>query len=187
MTLFTSTCRVRTCRKTKNALLSEDVVVKNAATIDVNVPSRLFAASVYHNGVLFTSSAQQQGNILLRNPDSGDLVFFGKTSLQNLSARVVPGAYDVYYSHLNGEEVPQNRMARFHEDLVVTAPSLSQKGGGGAQLHVNSIQITGQMLMNDSPMPVNEYDDGLLSHSVGGGLGATGQHPQPELRGAGPE
>jgi hypothetical protein len=30
-------------------------------------------------------------------------------------------------------------------------------------LHVNSIVATGLMLMNGSPMPVSEYDDGNLS------------------------
>ncbi len=147
----------------KNALIAEGQIIKGAVTIDVNVPSRLYGASVFHNGLLFPASAQQMGNILLRNPDSGDLLFFGKTSLQNLSALVVPGTYDVYYSHLNGVEVPQNQMARFQEDLVVAAPGPYIQMGEGPEFHVNSVQITGQMLMNDSPMPASEFDDGLLS------------------------
>jgi len=147
----------------KNAHLSS-VVVKSAATLDVNVTSRLFSAPVYHNGELFPVSQQQVANMLLRNPDNEDLAFLGKTSLQNLSALVVPGTYDVYYSHLNGDEIPRNTMARIIQGLIIDPPGpVLQGGGGGVQLHVNSVSITGQMLLNDGPMPVSEFDDGLLS------------------------
>jgi hypothetical protein len=148
----------------KNALLSEGLIVKSAVVVDVNVPSRLFAAPVYHNGVLFPASQQQSANMLVRNLDSGDLAFIGKTSLQNLSALLIPGTYDVYYSHLSGDEIPRNTMARILEGLVVEAPGpVLQGGGGGIQLDVTSVQITGQMLLNDAPMPASEYDDGELS------------------------
>lgn len=146
----------------KNATLSTGVLVNSAEVFNINVTSSLFSAAVYHNGLLFPALQQQQANILFRNLASGDQVLFGKTSQQNLSAQMLPGIYDVYYSHLSGNEVPQNKMARFQQGLVVNAPGPSFNEGEN-QLQVNSMLATGQMLMNGSPMPVSEYDDGLLS------------------------
>jgi len=145
----------------KNAIINAGVIVKSPAIIDVNVVSRVFSVPVFHNGGLFPASAQQHGNILLRDLDSEDLVYFGKTSLQNLSKRIIPGSYDVYYSHLNGDDVPQNTMARIHEDFVVPPPGPMIQLDSD-QIYVNSYQLSGQMLLNDAPMPATEYDDGWL-------------------------
>ena len=145
----------------KNALLGA-AVIKTPANIDIDVPARLFQTAVLHNGVLFPAAQQQAANMLLRNGDSGDLAFIGKTSLQNLSALVVHGTYDVYYSHLSGTEIPQNKMARTMQGLVIAAPGPAIQGGGGPQLNVNSVVMTGQFLLNDAPMPASEYDDGLI-------------------------
>jgi len=146
----------------KNATLTADIAVMNADVFNINVVSVLFAAPVYHNGVLFPASQLQQGNILFRNLVSEDVVFFGKTSQQNLSALIIPGTYDVYYSHLSGDQVPQNQMARIWQGLVVNPPG-PMLDEDEPELHVNSILASGQMLLNDSPMPASQYDDGFLS------------------------
>lgn len=147
----------------KNAHLSS-LVVKSDQTVDVDVGGRFFAAPIYHNGALFPADQQQIASIILREPAGVDRALLGRTSQQNLSAMVVPGTYDVYYSHLNGDEIPQNTMARFMSGLIIDPPGpvLTGGGGGGIVLEVNSVSITGQMLLNDAPMPALEYDDGLI-------------------------
>jgi hypothetical protein len=146
--------------KNQDAVLGE-VAVKSAGTIDINVAAGYFAAPVNHNGVLFPASPLQMGNILLRNPASEDYLVLGKTSLQNLSAKVIPGTYDVYYSHLNGDQVPQNSMARIMQGLIIDPPGPTIQGGG-LSINVDSVVMTGQMLLNNALMPASEYDYGLV-------------------------
>jgi len=142
----------------KHAIISEGTIIQGAVTLDIDVVARQFEASVYHNGVLFPASLQL-ANILLRNLSTGDLVFLGKTTLQNLSALVIPGTYDVYYSYLAGDQIPLNQMAKFRDGLVVSPPGDVVRG---AQLNVNSIVANGSMLLNGAAMPASEYDDGIL-------------------------
>lgn len=146
----------------KNAIIEEGLSVKIPATVNINVPARLFSASVYHNGALFPAAQSEIANILLRNTNTGDQALLGKTSQQNLSVLVVPGAYDVYYAYLNGVEIPTNSMARFQENLVISPVGPVIQGGGGTQLLVESTVVSGNMLLNDAPMPASEYDDGNL-------------------------
>jgi len=147
----------------KDAILHENVVVNLAANIDINITARLISTGVYHNGALFPASAQQMGNILLRDRDSDDQALLGKTSLQTLSALVKTGTYDVYYSHLVGDQVPQNQMARFQQNYLVALSGPAKNEGGAIQFVVNSAVVTGNMYLNDVLMPASEYDDGLLS------------------------
>jgi hypothetical protein len=145
----------------KNAVLSEEVLIEVAGPMHVNVVARPFEASVYHNGVLFPADQQQLANILLRNLASGDRIFLGKTSQQNLSALVIPGTYDAYYSHLAGDQIPRNSMAKVLGNHVIE-PFGEIVLDDGIDLYIKSILINGSLLLNDAPMPLSEYDDGLL-------------------------
>ena len=145
-----------------NATIQHDIVVNSAADKDVNVSTGFVNTSVYHNGQLFPASQYQQGNILFRDIPTGDQVLLGKTSLQNLSARMVLGTYDVYYSHIDGDQVPQNQMGLIHENWVVSAPPTLKTQILATQLEAKSIIVAGEFLINGGPMPVTEYDDGLI-------------------------
>jgi hypothetical protein len=59
--------------------------------------------------------------------------------------------------------VPRNVFAVIHEGLVVDSPPVLQLQGGGFQLDVDSVVISGQMLLNDGPMPALQTDDGVLT------------------------
>jgi hypothetical protein len=140
------------------------VVVNSDEMLDIDVPATFFSVPVFHNGDLFTNDQQQFANIFLRDRSSADSVLLGKTSQQTVTARVIPGLYDIYYSHQIGDQIPLNTMARVHDDLLIEIPpALDGVSGGGFELHVKSIPITGQMLLNDAPMPVSEFDDGEIT------------------------
>lgn len=145
-----------------DALLGQ-TLVDGDATLDINMTAATFSAPVYHNGMLFPAQPMQSANILVRDQDSSDWALVGNTSEQTVSALLATDTYDIYYVHVAGNDVPRNVFAAIHEDLVVTAPPVFAPQGGGFQLDVDSVVITGQMLLNDVFMPASEYDDGVLS------------------------
>lgn len=140
--------------------LASGVGVSKARVIDVDVASRLFTASAFHNDALFPASNLQHGTILLRDPDSDDFVILGKTSEQHFSELVIPGTYDVYYSHLAGADVPVNFMARVQQGLLIEAPGPVLLGGGSTELHVYSQLLNGNFYRNDATPPNSGFDDG---------------------------
>ncbi len=146
----------------KNAVLYKNVSMNSASVININVISKLHIANVYHNGVLFPASADNMGNIIYRNDGSGDYLVLGKTSQQNFSVRIIPGTYDGYYSHLTGSLVPQNKMARFKQNIVVPVPGPSLVEIATI-LQIDSMQVSGLFNLNDAIPPVSQYDDGLVS------------------------
>lgn len=147
-----------------DALLGQ-AIVNSDATLDIDMTAATFSASVNHNGVLFPAQPMQSANILVRDKDTPDWALVGNTSEQTVTALLATDTYDVYYVHVAGDEIPRNVFAVIHEGLVVESPPvlLSQPLGGGFQLDVDSVLITGQMLLNDAPMPALETDDGVLS------------------------
>ena len=150
----------------QNATINPGVLFNGGDTFDIDVPVATFSASVYQNNFLFPADPGQQGNILLRNLASDDVALLGKTSKQQLSARMIPGTYDAYYSHLAGDNVPQNQMGLFQENVVVPEIGLALDGtggGGGFSLDVTSTIIAGTFNVGGNPVPVSEYDDGLIS------------------------
>jgi len=147
------------------ARLGTAVPITSDGVFAVDVAAELVGVTVYQNGILFPDSPQQMGNILLRDPASDDFVLLGKTSLQDLWALVVPGTYDSHYSHLIGDQVPQNHSAPFQQNFVVSPPDLMNvlDGVSSEPLGVGSLPITGSMLLNGDPMPPTDYDDGLIT------------------------
>jgi hypothetical protein len=136
-----------------------EILLNKDSVEDIDVPATTFSVPLFHNGMLFTADQGQQANIWLRDVDSDDFALLGRTSQQTVSAFVVPDLYDVYYTHLNGDEIPQNSNAVIYENLLIEIPPVR---GGGLEIHVESIPITGQMLLNDAPFPAQEFNDGEL-------------------------
>ena len=145
-----------------DALLGQ-TLVDGDATLDIGMTAATFSAPVYHNGAPFPAQPMQSANILVRDQDSPDWALVGNTSEQTVTALLATDTYDIYYVHVAGDDVPRNVFAVIHEDLVVSSPPVFAPQGGGFQLDVDSVVITGQMLLNDVIMPASEYDDGVLS------------------------
>lgn len=145
----------------RNHTLTQGVLIDSPGTMDVEVASRLFSASVYHNGALFPADSEEKGRIMLLDPDSPDLLQMGETSQQHLSVHAIPGTYDIYYAYTTGDDMPVNSLA-----LIVAGHEIAPPGpvlqGGGFQIDVNSRVIAGSMLLNDALFPASDFDDGLL-------------------------
>lgn len=145
----------------KDALLESGVTVEQAGTLDVDVVSRLFTAGLSHNGAAFPA-APDSALIWLVNRSTGDEAIVGSTTSENLEALMVVGTYDAYYSYVQGDDIPQNERALVAEDIVIEPLGPILKGGG-LQIDVPSVVTQGQFLVNDSPPPAIEFDDGTVS------------------------
>jgi hypothetical protein len=99
----------------------------------------------------------------VRDRSSVDWAIAGPTHSQPIQALLVAGSYDGYYSHVIGDQVPGNKLALIHENIVIEAPPPPTPHGGGLQLEVDSLAINGQMFLNDVAPPASQFDDGILT------------------------
>lgn len=99
----------------------------------------------------------------MRDRSSVDWAIAGPTHSQPIQALLVAGSYDGYYSHVIGDQVPGNKLALIHENIVIEAPPPPTPHGGGLQLEMDSLAINGQMFLNDVAPPASQFDDGILT------------------------
>ena len=88
------------------------VVAPGAMTMfDINIPSTTVSGRITVNGL--PVGAGDHGTLMLRSED-GDYASFGPTNADSYTARLVPGTYDLYFSHAEtaGDATPMNTLVR---------------------------------------------------------------------------
>ncbi|MCX4247541.1 Kazal-type serine protease inhibitor family protein [Paraliomyxa miuraensis] len=133
--------------------------VPTEGLLDVDVPTASVSASFLLRGRPFPSSFYEHGQLVLRDPQSGDEVVLGSTLDGGTTAdvMVIPGSYELHYvRRAGGLEVPANESARM--DTVELAPG----DAASWEIDVPAVDLHGSILMNGSPAPASLYENGEL-------------------------
>jgi hypothetical protein len=88
------------------------VLVPGATTVlDIDIPSATVAGAITINGT--SSGVGDHGTLMIRNA-AGDFGPFASTVGGSYTARLIPGSYDLYYSHAGriGDTTPMNTLIK---------------------------------------------------------------------------
>jgi len=138
------------------AVVAEDLVVAGLTEFDVDVPVVELTGTFKFNGAAPTTSVYENGEVLLRDNDTGDLVTLGQTRDRTWSALIVPGTYDVVYRNLLGGSVaPANTFALVEENLDLTAD-------GSVEIDIPVVTLQGDFTLDGAPFPASVYENAHL-------------------------
>ena len=79
--------------------------------LDIDIPSATVSGTITINGT--SAGTGDHGTLMLRNA-SGDFAPFASTAGGAYTARLIPGMYDLYYSHAGkiGDTTPMNTLIK---------------------------------------------------------------------------
>ncbi len=126
---------------------------------DVDIPLVGVSGTFLLDGQPFPQSAYERGNILLRDPVSGDEVRLGNTSQGGTDGEVavLPGSYEVYYAwEIGGQKVPTNRGAR------IATVSIPHTDSYDLIVDVPVTEISGNFTMGGGQVPGSQYENGAV-------------------------
>jgi hypothetical protein len=121
--------------------------------IDIDVRGIVVSPDVTFNTATFPQSAYQSADLLLTGTQSTEDIRVANTANLDESVMVLPGTYDFYYRHKNGEEVPQN-----NHFTILSAQDLQADGELSA--NIQSVHIRMSATLNQMPFPMSQYQTG---------------------------
>ena len=124
------------------------------SVFDMDVPAVLLRGNFTVNGASPLPYDAHQGRIELRNETLG-VVDLGSVHFGSYQAWVVPGIYDVYYLHEQGDILPQNAETLLMEDV-------SLESGGAWHIDVPSVLVMGDIFIDGAPAPNGFYENGEI-------------------------
>jgi hypothetical protein len=128
------------------------VTIAGPTRLDVDVPAVVRTGSFKLNQASPPASIYENGEVLLRDTRSGELISLGQTRLQTYSRVIVPGTYDVIYSRLMGETiVPRNARAVIATGVELTA-------GGALDINIPVVTVQGQLTLDGGAFPGSNYN-----------------------------
>jgi len=129
----------------QNAIVKSGVTIDAAQALAIDVSSVFLRSRYTLNGDPFPGNIYNSGAFYLRNAASGDLVVLGNSYDQASSSLVIPGDYDVIYTHKFGTKVPVNK------DTVI-ASGVSIGSGRASLTDVPAVSVTGESRLSGEPV-----------------------------------
>lgn len=142
--------------------LAGPVSIPAPMTLDIDVPAIDVEFEVTLNGGSFPPAGslpfEDKGYFHLRHKSTGHEIFLGSTQDGTLSARILPGTYEVVYRYSPGNStgVPQNENAVVADDLLLSSDQT-------VFVDVPAVEVDISFRLNGSPFPTpNPAGDGRL-------------------------
>jgi hypothetical protein len=127
-------------------------------TTHLDVPVVSIEGQFTIGGEAAPANVYETGRIWLESDVRGR-VLLGMTHHQSYSARVLPGAYGIYFEVVaGGETVPANRHGKVGEVEIL--------GDTEMNIDIPVMRVFGEITVNNSKPPGSQYDDGNLYLTV---------------------
>jgi hypothetical protein len=139
------------------AVIVENFVLAAGGALAHDIVSVTINANVTLNGAAFPVSQYDDGNILLHVSKTNTDTELGNTHSPFTALVLIPGTYDVLYSHETGDDVPQNVRGKVAEGVVVSNAPLN--------VNVVGVQIDTNVTLNGAAFPASQYDDAKIKLS----------------------
>lgn len=120
----------------------------------IDIPTTVFAGAYAFDGIPAPPTPFQHGRIHLRDSATGDEIEVGYTSEVDFSLPVVPGPYEIVYTHMVGDTVPRNAAAVVASVDLALAPQVD--------IDVPTVSVSGAFLVGGAPAPADSGDAGAL-------------------------
>jgi hypothetical protein len=148
-----------------DAVLVEEVAADGPTSLDVDIPAVERTGTFTINGALAPASVYENATVSLRDTRTGDVFPLGQTRHQSYEVVLVPGTYDVIYSHLIGSTiVPRNEAAVVAKGVVLTT-------GGELAIDIPTVEVTGAVSLDGAAFPQSIYNRARI-HLQGAGADA---------------
>ncbi len=148
-----------TVPQNEHALIVSNVDLGFAQQVVVDVTAFTHIVSATLNGAAFPASIYEDGEIHLRNFETGDAVSFGLTSAGSGSRMIIPGTYDATYSRDSGGTIgPANSKGIVAEGLPVVPPSMGQLSL--TSIDVQTVSVTLDATLDGGNFPASIYETG---------------------------
>lgn len=136
------------------AVVLPDFVVADGAALSHDITSVSVDLDVTLDGAPFPVSQYDDGIIALHDPSTDTDTELGNTHGVFEDLRLIPGTYDVLYSHETGDDVPQNVRGTVLSGVLVDGAPLA--------VDVVSVEVGANLTLDGSPFPESQYDDANL-------------------------
>jgi len=131
-------------------IVTSDIAVNTAATVDVDVQSASVRASFQLNGAAFPTSVYNHATFYLQPVGGDELIVLGDSHIVNDIINVMPGNYHVIYSHQQGGQVPANRNARVMSNVAIN-------GSASVDIDITSVDVRTAFALNGGAFPNSQY------------------------------
>jgi len=105
----------------KDAIVKAAVAIQTDQVLDINVSSVLVEPHFTLNGKPFPSSIYNSAEFYLEHISGGERIPLGNSHQESEPIVILPGIYNVIYSHQNGDLVPQNQAAIVMSDVNISS------------------------------------------------------------------
>jgi hypothetical protein len=135
----------------KATIVSAGVDLNAGGTAIVDVTSNRLNINATLNGQAFPVSEYQDGILELRDPATGSYSLLGNTHSPFADLAVIPGSYDIVYSHETGDAVPQNVRGTVSSGYVIA-------GDQQLNLDITGYLLTGSITLDTAAFPQSQYN-----------------------------
>lgn len=135
-----------------------DVSADGEGTVyDIDVPTTHLTGAIEIDGSAVASTLDN-GDLELRDVETGDHFLLGETEDGDYEAIVVPGIYEVVYtSRQTGPLAPLNR-GSVVETLIIDGGTVRMEH----DIELATAEVSGAFTVNAQPPPTDDFDDGLV-------------------------
>ena len=140
----------------KDAAIKATVDIQTDQALDINVPSVVITPNFTLNGQPFPTSVYNSAEFFLQHVSGGERILLGNSHQSNKPIIILPGIYNVIYSHKNGSGVPQNQDA-----IVKTAVNID--ADQVLEFDVPAVTLTSSYSLNGEPFPESMYERAVFS------------------------
>ncbi len=134
----------------KDAVVRSAVSIQTDQDLDINVSSVVIRPHFTLNGKPFSTSAYNSAEFHLQHISGGERIPLGKSYQASDPIHILPGIYNVIYSHQNGSGVPQNQDAIVKAAVTIDADQV-------LGVNVPAVTLTSSYTMNGDPFPESQY------------------------------
>jgi hypothetical protein len=135
----------------KGTIVREAVDLTSGGDASADVPGVLLSITATLNGQPFPVSEYQDGILELHDAATGSYSLLGNTHSPFTDLAVIPGTYDIAYSHETGDSVPQNVRGVVSSGYVVA-------GDQQLDLDVTGYLLTGSITLDAAAFPQSQYN-----------------------------
>jgi len=135
----------------KGTIVREAVDLTAGGDASVDVPGVLLSINVTLNGQPFPVSEYQDGILEIYDTATGSYSLLGNTHSPFTGLVVIPGTYDIAYSHETGDAVPQNVRGVVSSGYVVA-------GNQQLDLDITGHLLTGSITLDTAAFPQSQYN-----------------------------
>jgi len=140
----------------KDAIVRAAVAIQADQVLDIDVSSVEISPHFTLNGKPFSTSVYNSAEFYLEDISGGERIPLGNSHQASEPILILPGIYNVIYSHYTGDLVPQNQDAIVEAAVTIDADQV-------LEVDVPAVTLRSTYSLNGEPFSVSQYTTAFFS------------------------